>query len=320
MPRRYKRKRRRRKSFKRRVGAIAKRSVLKSLTNVKRFIVEDRGHYFAPQQDQIMYGAIQACIGTNSELEAVADHALDVSANPTQSVRIYQHHQKIYFRNLSPHPVFLRVWTVTPKKHIILTAADNTLAEHAINRLIGGWMQNMDDTDDTDMLSGKTAVTTNAENIYNIHSNSSYLYPSHSEEFRKWWKCFNPVTLKMNPGDDLYYTVKVPAFTYNYSTWHGLSTADQSTTGPADLSQVYEGIKGITRMVMFRCHGAMGHGNADQTKTGYMAADVGWSQTCSARVYKMNNAARDTEMTLNKDDMTAVTLEGPTEHTFVDED
>ena len=102
--------------------------------------------------------------------------------------------------------------------------------------------------------------------------------------------------------------MRCPNRVYNPLMWNQLGTGFRT-----DIK------KGYTKCILFKFHGVMGHGSADTSKIGLMNSIIGFDQYITARVVPMRSSDNEHNHVVTHDDLTSVTLEGPSEHVQTNE-
>jgi hypothetical protein len=193
---------------------------MQRLYGLRRYHNETSGNAIIAQEGLSNYECI-AEIGTKAAQESVIDSALGQSGgslgeNATNTNYKYILKRQvlvIHFRNVTNHPQFLHIYTIAPKKQISLGSESNACGL-MMQDLSDGWKQDMGD--------GSTTTTTKSgDNIVSgVTSTSVSTYSHHwklaySRRFMDRWKVVKSKSYKLDPGDDVFWTVKVPGGIYN---------------------------------------------------------------------------------------------------------
>jgi hypothetical protein len=252
---------------------------------------------------------------------------------------IYDWKVKLHFRNVSQHPVFFTLYHIKPKKHVILTSSDTDKAYHIARTIMSGWMQEAPNTanaphgtyggptvkDDDDLFDtgGLLPLQTKARMEQGEAANGRYFdtvssmhWPTQSAPFNQFYKIHKKITVRMIPGDDLYYKFKVPKFQYQDDIWTGLDQPHQSKSPYAsgDFRQAISLIKNVSSMFLIRMHGALGVGTTVDTQdSGYMTGHMVAEYQERAKIYMMGEKKKRT-LTAWTLDTVGETLVGPSEH------
>lgn len=320
MPVRYKRRRsfrsrkrlykRRRRKFKSSVAKIAKNSVFAALAGKRQYRSNARTLAFANDHGEYSWCAVKAS-GTKTEMKEIfesTDHQDTGSnlagtiANEHRDYRIIDYKKTIHLRNLSTHPIFLSCYEVTPTSHVVLkTGGASTLDDEVLNALRDGWHADLDAT---------AQAYISAVSSCQMKTEDKMLRVSDSRNFSSRYKVLKYKKFKLNPGDDVFWTMKFRPFTY-YTHFYN------QTTGTGTEIPI-EGIKNFSKVLLFKMEGALGHDTSNTGIVGPMSCDVAVEHMTWARTYPINRLDHATAVRRTED--TIVNLEGPTEHSMAEDE
>ncbi len=315
--RRYGRKRRKKRRRKRnnnaKVARIARDAVLRSIGGDRSYIQEDRSLSFANGHGEYSWNTL-ACVGNigssnPGSLKTIIEStgAQDAAAlagdadNAHRRFKVFNFSCEVHLRNLSPHPIFVTLYTVCPKKHVEYLVSGAVCTNHAITKLKDGWAELMDATGD-----GYLGATSGGS----FTTESNYLTPSMSKHFTAFYKVKQKKRFKLNAGDDVFWTVKMPPFTLRPNVF--LSTGMTGDDREIDM------VKNYTKVVLCKMEGALGHDTADQTVVGPMSCDIAVERVFRAKAYAINSVADGLHMRRTEDLIS--NLEGPSEAVMLGDD
>lgn len=312
--RRTKSKRPFKRSFKRRPQRLSKVAINKAINGVQRYIKEDRSQVLNSAQNGIEWGALSGgnCYPSLSAILSDSGQAGALGSTSDKNVDYYIHSQTrdFHFRNVSNHPAYFTVYEVMFKHDHNIDSATNTLtscSDFLLGKLHNGW--DIDAAAADFDVAGTGAIAQYTAGATTLNSENKLLGPYQSRPFMQSFKILRKSQLKMKPGDDYWYRMRIPNITYKASDWevHG------------DLERK-EAKRYFTRHLLYKLHGCLGKANNDDTEIGYMTTDIAMEILTRAKVLKMS--VTDHQMAISNvlDDLTAQTLEGPTEHSHADED
>ena len=331
--RRYTKRGKGRKRYRRNpVNAI---SVSRALNATKDYIFEDRTPVIQTVNNWIRYGIMplifntyQPCLN-NTLNQGASDLAQDMpgidtivtqagheaSANSATDtgykVRVFKQHVTYKLRNLSNHPAFLTLYDFISK---VDNEDPNQADTLIIEDLVRGWNNKMQTNQvafNDEITSGVVvswdetkSATSTPEGYCDVKS--SQLYPAQSYNFYKNYKLLRKREFKLNPGDDLKWSLSGPYMDAEPST-----KADGSST-PALF-------KNKTKFTMYRVHGAMGKDKTNDNLIGFMQTDISIETLFRAKTYRIQAVERSICMAAPSiDDASAATLEGPSDFIVTD--
>lgn len=176
---------------------------------------------------------------TNSQAEGTIDGEISIrtaagtevidftQANINNAVRFKNTNMKVEFRNNNNVPIKLWLWTCKPKRKNL----KNTQDPH--EEIQAG-------LDDRGGDNG-------------LESHPSY-WPKHSTQFTRSYKLYNHKNFTLQPGEEFYYTVSTPAFTYR----------------PDEYNQHTEAYSWFTRWMLVKARGVIGHDQTTETQISYL--------------------------------------------------
>lgn len=214
-----------------------------------------------------------------------------------------------HLRNLSPQECFVTVYECVARKDQTFSTSCATAAQQCITDLYKGWYQ--------DMGAGTSGTTGGSGDAILSHTagantgtlDSKFLSFRRSRQFNDRWGIVKQKKFKLNPGDDIFWTIKVPDRTFNPLSYQ-----------VEDSLAVHDMKRGYSKALMIKFHGVMGHSNSTGSSwddVGLMNSIIAYDQYETAQVIPLsfNLAQHNHEVT--HDNLTGITLEGPSEDTMV---
>lgn len=309
------RKRRKRKGLTNaRIARIARNAVLKDLGGNRAYKYEDRNRNYANGHGQYSWNSL-LCIGNTSSSAAASLKTIIEATGAQDGValagdaddahkrfRVYDFSATVHVRNLSPHPIFLTMYELQAKKHIEFNDGGYTCTLHALGKMYDGWQELMDATGDAYLT---------APSGLQMMTESNLLFPSDSKHFSAFYKVVKKKKFKMEPGDDIYWTVKMPPFTLRPNVF--------IPTGMAGTDRAVELIKNYSKFLMCKMEGALGHQTTDQTIIGPMSCDIAVERQVKAKAYAINTKDDGSHVRRTEDSITG-DLEGPSHVAMLQDD
>lgn len=311
-------------NFRKRVAKISKAAVFKALNNTRRYVKEFRGLSLVSSAGKIEY-ICPFKIGCRESFEALINNttgqdgaATGSASDKHRTFKISDYTGYYRMRNMSPHPVYITAWEVVPKQHVVLiSGTESRVEEHLLETIRAGWKLDLDDTADG-YCSEVTSDTDNNLNRAYMEVNSSFLFPTHSSRFSSEFKIVKKKTFKLQSGGIAHFSLKIGNFNYRANQWKEISDADQGSGVEAKTGITKSAIKNITKYLLLRVHGEIGHGVTNQDQTGFMEVDFACIATEKASVCEIAQKDRVLGIRL-EDDTLAESLEGPSRRIMVTE-
>lgn len=318
---RYSRRRSGRKSFNFRVKKIAAR-----LDNASRlYLDESRTSAIETTQNTIQYKMLPG-IGAAADCDKIIGASMtglnytdlgDVNNLTISGGDKYKHmkwdftnwSKTYHFRNIDEHEQYLTIYEITLKKNMVLNG--NNMCEMVIDAIDNGWADYIASgaaSTSTD-IQGQNLWTQTSNTVLDV--NSTFLKPTDSHAFNSHFKIIRQKTFKLNPGDDVFWTMRVRNRIYNYKDH---VDSDETT-------YLYNGFKGYTKCLMARLSGVMGRSNAagEADVIGLMQTDTSIAFKERCRILPMAASKRASYAYLTQDDLTGKTLVGPTDDAHLDD-
>lgn len=269
-----------------------------------------------------------------------SEAALDASI---KKYLITRHSRFLHLRNMSPHPMHVTWYVISSKRTGDYGYGISSFPEQVLNDLQDGWQKHLDDTADAYITyDGTNAATVDLQErpssesglhqtsgmqcnatAYQLQVKSKHLTPSMSSVFKSSSKIIFKKTMKVPPGADIYYNLKTGNFTWDAAVMNPVEN-DEGAGGTGEYFQRYRRqLKGFTRCILMKIHGAIGHGIGDATQQaliGYMGGSFAVEQVMRARVYPIQSTNQVNSMRVKVDAAPATGYEGPSEHTIIADD
>lgn len=322
------RRKRRKKSYNSRIARVAIRAVNKAQQSKRQYINESRKHSISVDAGNYKYQCLCSLGNADTTLDGgnsftqVIESALGQdgvalggdSADQFATYCIENFTVMNHLRNLSPHPVFVTVYEIVARKHTEIPVGGAAgVTTYMLQNIYDGWRELMGTgAGVAPVFEGDQVTSVPTAGGMNTESNA--LSITHSRDFSKRWKIMSKKKYKLNAGDDVYWRLSIPYFKFHPNFY---LPANETGT-----EQNIEIIKNVTRVLMIKLEGALGHGTGvNQDKIGPMSSDLAYECMTKARVYKMNSTSEPTiSLKVEEDDLTGVNLEGPTEHTVIEDE
>lgn len=208
-----------------------------------------------------------------------------------------------HIRNISNHPVFLSCYTLQARKDRS-HASGYTAEETALYDLMTGWLDDMGNGSTTTTLkSGDNIISyTPGAKIGNTYAH--HLKVKNSRLFMGNWRIKQYKLFKLNPGDDVFWTVRAKNCVFNPNSW--LDTAGNAI----------ETKGGLTKCFLMKLTGVMGESNAVGSNCAQMQSDVTLSSIIDCGVIPLNTTGHALAQTVTHDILQA-DYEAPGEHDMV---
>lgn len=343
--------RKRKKSGRKSLGFKINKRISNTMFGIRKYFNEERQDSVQSEQNQIRYTSLYS-LGSRSDIEAMlvkvdtGDHYsgigevqsdLNVSGaqgsevidgQPYESnLRTYkcdisQYAMKMHFKNLGELPIHVTIYEYVSRETRPFISSDTTAMNDLDCQLKNGWVDYLGSGTGTfgvaatSLTGGGGSGTGIWENVDSTRADtfSDNLYPKHSKQLTAKWRCTKRRVLKLNPGDDVYWTVRCRNRVWNPRNIYGATWTDGVDT--------MDCIKNYTKVVMLRVHGVIGRGNAagQGGDVGYLPTDLYVGRTISAKLAPLQSGQHADYRELSKDNLTGITLMGATEHAHTDHD
>lgn len=281
-------------------------SLAKKHGQPRRYIHETRGLTINTLQDKFQYGCLEAiaCYGSFDNILSASgqEGALGSSSNDHLEYHVYDHVIQFHFRNTGNHAAFLHLYEVAFRNNHNIDTTTNTstaCATFAMNQLNQGW-EKLAAAGEFG-VGGTIAAYT--EGNTTLESNMKSLTPYQSIHFTQQFKIMKVSRVKLAPGDDYWYKIRVPAHTFKAYEWNR-----------GDDLQRMEAKARVSKLLLYGCRGALGKGTEDDTKSGWMSVDLALEKITKAKVVQVGERDKEMGVSYTSDDLTTVTLEAGTEH------
>lgn len=192
-----------------------------------------------------------------------------------------------HFRNINLHPIFVSFYDCVAKHSIALdtSAAPLTADALILADLRDGWKADAG----TGGLTGTTAATGDAgfdvivddANGTSFDSYYKHLKIASSRGFTAKWKINASQTVKLNPGDDFYYSTKMPNTIFSAAEW---------TEGFAGSTVPLQIKGGKTHCHMIKLTGCMGESAGTAHNYNTMRAALPYETIIRAQVVQINRS------------------------------
>lgn len=285
-------------------------TLAKKRSGVRSYIDESRGNELTSAQDTFEWRVIgsHGCYGTYNNILSASgqDGALGSASDLARDYHVYNLKVNYHFRNVSNHDCFMYVYECVIRSDYNIDSTTNTdtaCATYAAEILNEGWEKLAASGE----FGASGTIASHAAGSTSISSNVKFLSPYKSKNFTEAFKIMKTSRIKLKPGDDYWYSLRVKAHDYQGSEWLR-----------GDLER-REAVGGTTKVMLIGLHGALGKANSSDSKTGWMTTDVAFEKITKAKVCQLTTNDDSLGVSYTADDLTALTLEGPTEHSMVDE-
>lgn len=311
-------KRKRRARSRKRIARIAKGAVFGALNNKRIYSEERRGITITVPAGEIGYRCLNFIGGKNQFKDLItnstgADGVATGAHDIKTAFKVSNYKCTMQLRNLAPHDIYVEFWELTPKTHIILKSGETLLCSHLLKDILSG---NKIYTDDTaDAYSDTNVGVSDSKSYFN--TKSSFVYPSKSTIFNLHYRIVRKKKVKVRPGALMFLNLNVPNFTFRKELWEGVTSSETGSGGGEHLTQSIDGIRGITKYLMMRVRGEIGHGVLTSTESDYMPCELAMTEITTARVMQITQKERTHGVRLTVDTLTG-DLEGPSRYTKVD--
>lgn len=280
----------------------------------RSYINESRGNEILSVPDNKRYQVLgsHGCYGGFSTILGATgrDGALGSSTDPLLDYYVYNHKISYHFRNVSNHATFFEVYELELRKdhNIDTTTNTNTGCPQLImNQLNEGWEQ-LAATGEFDNTGTGTVAAYSSGGV-SIDTYMKTLTPFKSKNFVNLVKVVKTSRVKLLPGDDFWYNVRVKAHRFKHDEWFR-----------GDDLQRREGAAGLTKILMVGIRGALGKSNANDAISGWVSSDVAFEIITRAKIAKMTETDDNLAVSFSADAIGAAVLEGPSEFEMKDED
>ncbi len=209
---------------------------------------------------------------------------------------------KCHIRNLSTHPIFFTVYEICSKHDIDSAVVPVDPNVQLLLELLEGW--------ENDMGTGASSATTKSGDAIAFQSGNKITSFAHhfkirdSRQFGQNYKILKARSFKANPGDDIFWTLKVKSHVHNLDDYVNAAT---STTVMAK--------RYLSKYLLVKATGTIGEsalvGN-DEVMT--MKSDYSFAFSTDAVIINMNTAQDQLAAYVTHDDLTLTDYQAPTEH------
>lgn len=218
-----------------------------------------------------------------------------------------------HFRNIEQHACHLTIYEcVSAKTRPWTSIVSSSIPTQLITDLHTGFHKKSFDStsSSTTRFIGFDDVGTLSGNGFPMKS--QFVSPNSSEVFRGNWNIVKQKHYKLNPGDEVFWTMKTRNRVFNPKTMYN-DDNDQNE----DLDATFDAIdcvKNYTKTLLIRLHGVMGRKTDDVSVVGFINSDLSYDYIRSATLLPlMTRHRRDHFREVNIDDLSAVTVHGPTD-------
>lgn len=316
-------------SGRRSVGFRVAKITSKIRDGVRKYFNEERNQAFTTTQNMVLWQTL-ADMGTTSEVESIIQ-AVDtgsvhtgigensLGAYSTTSIRryykadIYKYKKIVHLRNIDEHANFVTIYEVVAKKNCATQAATNA-CQHIIDCLYNGWLEFLP--------SGATSATSKSGDyvVYNtgstyINTYTKYINPKQSKLFNEYYSIVKVKQLKLEPGDDVYYKMYTRNRVWNPTNIYPDGGEAETSTERTEI------IKNYSKCLLLKIHGAIGRSStaSGQDTIGLMQTELAVDQITCCRVAPLQVGKHEVYHSLAHDDLTAITLQGPTDYEHKDD-
>lgn len=279
------------------------------LNGVQRHRAEIRNAGLENPTNLVTFNAFRS-MNDRADIELYLQTTIGESGNElsggTYSTDIYNKQWYLYnynamnkIRNVGEHDAWLTIYECVAKKNRTLNDATySTTRSLIMNDIVNGWKDKMG-------AGASTLSTKSGENIISFtpgnatcDTYSRTIHPKESKEFLHNWKILSQKTFKLNPGDDVQWTIKMKNFMWNPMKW--------KDTGNNQVD-IYAG---KTKVFLMKYNGSMGRSTAagEEDIVGLMQADLAVETFQSGNVTQVQTSQAELHHTLYHDDLTGKTL------------
>lgn len=285
--------------------------VMKKLYGVRRFHQEDLGDVFHCEEGQSLY-TFYCEANTLIQNSAIVNSTLGVGGGtfPLGGVVVgtsFKYHisqsRMIHMRNLAEHPQFITCYELAPKVTKGL-GGNSSLRTMACDDLFDGWQKDMGVGQSTTTTKEGDFVVTQPNSIQ-VESFAHHLKMRYSRQFNQNWDVKRSKSFKLNPGDDVYWRMKIPKGIF-----------DPNKLNAAGDPQ--EGGK-YSRLFLIKQTGAIGESAGTANTVASMQSDLAVVCVNDATVIPINLHGPQLAVDVNHD-IIPTDLEGPSNYIKVEDD
>jgi hypothetical protein len=222
----------------------------------------------------------------------------------SQFWKILNYRKTFTFTNTDHHPVHLYLYEYISKKN-------RAFSETSLELLCAHDFEDAFDYESATGSNSATAVSGSAQMASaSTAMNMVQHVPPHTlPAFRKKWKCSHKAQVVLQPGDTATYVLRAKKnIRFDYKD---IISKDSSTYGGTIDDTL--AVRGLGKVLMFAIRGPLGHGTSSKADVGWMEANIARSERVQCTVIPMELVKRIRYTNIKTDDLTAVTLEGPTD-------
>lgn len=314
MPFRKRYRGRRRRRYRRRYGrskSMWKNYIFtqKKQLSERKFIEEERGgaSAFTTTIDSVHWQCVQ-CVGSPVDDNAYAlgskanqgqqgvhlgdvdgmdnDQKDDNAENTVQKYLIYKEKLVAHYKNMSLIPAFLTAYEVICKKLVVDSSGTYTDCRH---KIMDDFLSGIQDY----MGAGSTSTTTKVgDNVVSFTGGSTtgttyskFISPTQSRKFNIYWKVKRKKMFKLNPGDEVFWTLKSKNHIYDpmiHNADNGASSTDKTLARPW-----------LTKALIIKCHGAIIASTGTVTEMGLGIVNMAVDTIRTAKVLPLKYGERN---------------------------
>ena len=316
--RRFKRRRR----FRKRYRGPSKRLRFKAfvsnqarMNGSRKYLKEEYGTKFTANEGTTAY-RVWCWQNSYSKLKAIVDSTLGDSGIPLggnvvdESKLQYKYYLKdlktvTHVRNISTHPVFLSMYTMVSKRDRGQDVTYNNPAKQLIQDL----KASIEDDAGTGTTDGPPIINYTGEQIVTNTTSVQLDTVAHHIKMRNQrklmtnWRIKQYKLFKLNPGDDVFWTMSRKGMVFNPATWID------------DVGDNIETKKGVTEVVLMKLTGVIGESVSTAGNCAQMKADCAISCIISGSVIPLNTNSHERSYAVSVASGGIKTdYEAPTEH------
>lgn len=271
---------------KRRVSTL---QVAKAVTGYRRFHNEELSTYIEANEATTQYECrTEMVFMDRAYMETIIDSTNtqdgaplgEVARSDLNEFHIANIYQQNHFKNLSLVPGFLTVYEFVAKKRMFYDATYTTTAKYLMSDVVAG----IRDDSGAAIVSGTTAKYGDFIVPYTNGDTgvASYAHKLGLGQSRRWadkWKLVKSKTFKLNPGADVFWSIKSKGFKYSLQ---------KLTNGiGGDVADV---IPGVTKCLLVKWTGSIGTSDTVAGNVGHMHVRLAVGKTQDARCMVMKRS------------------------------
>lgn len=331
--RRYRSRRRFKKRRKRRSGRSAfgfrvSKQVSKQVEGVRNWCVETRNEAVVTSQNQVKFNAVCVMADRNA-IEGIIKSVYDAGNVNTgigeTSIGAYESTLENYkadivnyktvshFRNLDEHPHMLTVYECVAKRTFASDTGNANGMLQLTDDVFHGWELH-DTSAATSTATAKFGIDgmTHTDHTDEIETYSQFRQPESSKLFRANWRIVKKKKFKLNPGDDVYWTMRVKNRVWN---------PQRVYVDYVDGTDTLDFFKGYTKVLFVKLSGLIGRSSVanEPSVVGLMETDCSYDCLAKCKIQPLISAVSEKYNKTNIDDVSAKTLVGPTTHAHLDD-